>query len=101
MAHTRKASLKVISFFGELIERTLDTTNVISPQANRTDYVFDSPKDGSIKDSERMRRTYTEKPSIVLEEVKMHTPIIKDMEYSTSAEHWKCRAVTETAPSQC
>ena len=34
MAHMRKASLKNISIFGELTERTLDTTNVISPQAN-------------------------------------------------------------------
>ena len=34
MAHMRKASLKDISTFGELIERTLGTTNVISPQAN-------------------------------------------------------------------
>ena len=54
---------------------------MISPQANRRDYVFDSPEDGSIKDSERMRRTDAEKPPIWLEEVKMHTPISKDMEY--------------------
>ena len=76
----RKASLKDISTFGELIERILDTTNVISPQAYQTDYVFDSPKHGSIKDSERMRRTDAEKPPIGLNEVKMHTPITKDME---------------------
>ena len=81
MVHMRKTSLKDKSTFGELIERTLDTTNVISPQANWTDYVFDSPKDGSIKDSERMRRTDAEKPHIGLWEVKMHTPITKNMEY--------------------
>ena len=44
-------------------------------------YVFDSPKDGSIKDSERMGRTDAEKPPIGLDEVKMHEPIPKDMEY--------------------
>ena len=44
-------------------------------------YVFDSPKDGSIKDSERIGRTDAEKPPIGLDEVKMHEPIPKDMEY--------------------
>ena len=44
-------------------------------------YVFDSPKDGSIKDSERMGRTDAEKTPIGLDEVKMHEPIPKDMEY--------------------
>ena len=44
-------------------------------------YVFDSPKDGSIKDSERMGRTGAEKPLIGLDEVKMHEPIPKDMEH--------------------
>ena len=68
MVHIRKASLKYIYTFGEIIERILDTTNVISPQANRRDYVFDSPKDGSIKDSLK------ESP-IGLEKVKIHTPL--------------------------
>ena len=44
-------------------------------------YVFDSPKDGSIKDSERMGRTDAEKPPFGIDEVKMHEPIPKDMEY--------------------
>ena len=39
MVHMRWASLKdIISTFGELFERTLDTTNVISLQVNRRDY---------------------------------------------------------------
>ena len=61
----------------------MNTTNVISPQANRRDYMYviDSPRDGSIKDSERMGRTDAEKPPIGLDEVKMPKPIPKDMEY--------------------
>ena len=39
MTHMRKASLKDISTFGELIERTVNTTNVIFSQANRRVHV--------------------------------------------------------------
>ena len=57
MAHIKKATLKDVSTFGELIERTVNTTNEISPRANRRDYVFDPPKDGSIKEcAEQMQR---------------------------------------------
>ena len=57
MAHIKKATLKDVSTFGELIERTVNTTNEISPRANRRDYVFDPPEDGSIKKcAEQMQR---------------------------------------------
>ena len=73
IGHMRKVNLKDVLNFGQIIERTMDITNVISPQASRREFVFDSPEDGFIKDFKIMRRTDAEKPPIGLEEIKKIT----------------------------
>ena len=56
MACLRNVPTKQMKTFGDMLCRFMDWVSYLCTNATRVDFVFDTYIDGSIKDSERIRR---------------------------------------------
>ena len=79
MALLRSGSVKSHKTFGKFIEDEANSKlDNLCKNANRIDFVFDAYLDGSVKDSERARRS--EKPPIEINSIDFETPLPTDMD---------------------
>ena len=78
MAYVRKVKMKPLKTFGEFCDVFLTSILNISKNASRIDMVFDTYIEGSVKDSERLRRSKVS--PIEISKVKSDTPLPTDMD---------------------
>lgn len=78
MGNVRRLSLKGLKTFGDLCLTFSNSVSRLCKSADRIDLVFDAYIDGSVKDSERVRRT-TNKP-VEISIISEQTPLPVNME---------------------
>lgn len=79
MANLRKVNIRGLKTFAEMSDRFFSMVTMQIKSSSRVDFVFDSYLDGSVKDSERLRRTNVTK-SIELVDISDGTPLPVKME---------------------
>ena len=79
MPQLRMTSLKDLDTFGDFVIRAQDMIVRKTPQADGVHFCFDSPETGSIKDSERQRRSSPVNAPIEVQNLQLNTPLSKDM----------------------
>ena len=78
MAYVRKVKTKPLKTFGEFCDVFLTSILNVSQNASRIDMVFDTYIEGSVKDSERLRRSKVS--PIKISKVESDTPLPTDMD---------------------
>ncbi len=84
MANMQKLQTKNISTFGELCDNFIQMIDNVARQRNRTDFTMDSYSAGSIKDSERQRRTKVRPIEIASVEKDTPLPVGMDTFWSSN-----------------
>jgi len=78
MANVRKLKTSSLSTFGELCNQFLSMIFGVCKNASRIDFIFDSYIEGSVKDSERLRRT--QKTPVLYSNIALESKLAKDMD---------------------
>lgn len=78
MAYVRKLPTSSMNTFGKLCDQFLCMVLGICKTASRIDFIFDSYIEGSVKDSERLRRT--QKPPVLYSNIILETKLPRDMD---------------------
>ena len=78
MANVRKLKTSSMSTFGELCNQFLSMVFGVCKNASRIDFIFDSYIEGSVKDSERLRRT--QKTPVLYSNIALESKLARDMD---------------------
>ena len=78
MAYVRKLKTSSMNTFGELCNQLLSMILGVCKNASRIDFIFDSYTEGSVKDSERLRRT--QKPPVLYSNITLESKLPRDMD---------------------
>ena len=89
MGYIRRLKLKQLKTFGELCEQFISMVSNIHLKSTRIDFVFDSYLEGSIKDSERERRSKCR--AIDLNYINFTTPLPVDLDAFWASNSNKCK----------